>query len=123
MSMSRDGTWTLQWYGIPDELSPKQKAFMKKHELGFSSGYIGILRCYRGKNQNQTVWQSESAMNIVALATPRNIETSLSLGIKRKWPFPFAEDLKEQGLTWLNELMVLPDDELKRRLKQEVSLF
>lgn len=100
----------MNWYGIPKELEPELKEFMELHGLAFSSGYIGMLRCYR---KNLTVWQTSSIAPIRAANEGRNIMDSL----------PTDEQLASAGREFLRAAMAMPPDELERRFEEHVPLF
>jgi len=102
------------WYGIPPELTPEQKAFMNKHGLSFSAGYIGMLRCYRG---NQTVWRSSGGMDIVAKAIVAGLGE-----LDGSWITP-DEELKAAGIKFLEDAMKLDEERLKALLERHVPLF
>ena len=126
MSISQDGTKCLEWYGIPDELSPAQKDFMKKHALNFSSGYIGMLRLYRDVPSDKcryarTPWQSSGGANVCSQAIGQvNNPKYRGAG---SWPFATMEELQEQGINFLNHLMSLSDDQLQKKLDGETPLL
>ena len=107
------------WYGIPDELPEAEQEFMRKHRLNFSSGYIGMLRCYRDDPADEcryarTIWQSSSALTTVVAAT--------LAGHGEKW-LPEPDQLKEAGRVFLKKAMSLPEEELKKLLDRYVPLF
>jgi hypothetical protein len=100
------------WYGIPEELTEPQKEFMRKNELSFSSGYIGMLRCYH--KGNTTIWQSSSGMAPIvrSLFHPEG-----------KMTFPTHEQLHECGREFLKKAMALSPKHLKEMLETHVRLF
>jgi len=107
------------WYGIPAELPEAEQEFMRKHRLNFSSGYIGMLRCYRDDPADEhryarTIWQSSSGLLPVVSAT--------LAGQGEKW-LPEPEQLKEAGKAFLKKAMSLPEEELRRLLDRHVPLF
>lgn len=109
----------LSWYGIPEELSEPEKAFMKEHGLAFSSGYIGMLRCYKG---NRTVWQSSSAILPVACVALAETASSTPWGSPPPWPGD--DELRECAKSFLKEAMSMPPAKVKKALeKANVPLF
>lgn len=52
---------TTEWFTTQHgafRFSPEQEAFVDTHKLGFSTQYIGMVRCYHDK---RTVWQTSWA--------------------------------------------------------------
>ena len=112
---------SADWHGIPDELSESEKKFMEKHRLAFSSGYIGMLRCYRDDPKDKcryarTVWQSSSGLSVVASAVLKAEDE----------PFPppgLGESLRQAGREFLKGLMDLSEPDLAKALDRNVGLF
>jgi len=110
------------WYGIPAELPEAEQEFMKKHGLAFSSGYFGMLRCYRnytytedGSRCSNTIWQSSSGWAPVVSAAIADPDEG--------WPFPKPEQLKEAGRAFLKKAMSLSGEELQKLLDRHVPLL
>lgn len=93
-------------YVVPFCFSPEQRAFLARHNVSCSDGYIGMLRAYVG---NRTVWQTSSLTPILGAMSEGQG------GPKVDWDGLNAQNC-EQLHAWVNGLMVLTDAEVTERL-------
>jgi hypothetical protein len=87
------------------EVTPAQWTFLKKHDIGLSNAYIGMLRAYY---QNRTIWQTSWTAPFLA---PHNEYGGIDFG-------PIDAELKRQVHEWLGWLMGLSDTERDAYLKE-----
>lgn len=100
-------------YGVPFLFSPEQRAFLARHDIGCSDGYIGMLRAYCG---NRTVWQTSAWSPILGAMDEGGG------GSKVDWNGLNRENLRQLH-EWVNGLMALTDAEVAERLNVHVSLL
>ncbi len=93
---------------IKTNLRVDQIAFLKQYKITLSDGYIGMLRAYCN---NLTIWQT-SWSNVIIAAMDKDIKTLLD-------PVPLVQQLH----LWIDEMMTLPEAELKARLETHHHLF
>lgn len=96
-------------YVVPFLFTPEQRAFLARHDIGCSDGYIGMLRAYCG---NRTVWQTSAWAPIGAAMS----------GKADLFPAINAANVKALH-AWVNDLMALPAAEVTERLAGHVPLL
>lgn len=93
-------------YVVRYDFSPEQRAFLAKHGIAISDGYIGMLRAYR---ENRTVWQTSAWQPIMAA-----MNCNMS---GRQFPIDEMNGANLRLLHgWVNRLMALPERELTEEL-------
>ncbi len=98
-------------YTVPFHFTPAQRAFLARHDISCSDGYIGMLRAYCG---NRTVWQTSASAPILGAMVQG------SGGPKVDWDALNRENLTQLH-AWVNDLMALTDAEVADRLAAKSS--
>lgn len=108
-----------EWYEAQKReklaLSEAQYAFLARHGIGISDAYIGMLRAYC---ENRTVWQTSAWGSILGIYSAKDSPDGM-----KGWFKENDLQMRHQLHEWVNDLMVQPEDEIKRRLADHIYLY
>ncbi len=100
-------------YVVPFYFTPEQRAFLARHDISCSDGYIGMLRAY---HENRTVWQTSVWAPILSAMGEG------SGGPKVDWDA--LKTVNREALhAWVNGLIAMTDAEVTEALNVTVPFL